>query len=95
MRGCFVHREHRRPGEKLEQRPGNGDALSFAAGQTVPTLSDRSIQPFGQRVDQIQRAGKSQRLNNLRLSSLGVPIEDIFPYGSLKNVPLLADYTNR
>ena len=50
---------------RLEQQPGDGDALLLAAGEPVAAVADDGVEAVGQRLDERQDLRAAQRLAQL------------------------------
>jgi hypothetical protein len=62
---------------RLEQQPGDGDALLLAARQPVAAVADHGVEAVGQRLDQRQDLRGPQRLDQLVLGGVGLGVEQV------------------
>src|ERR1051325_4818183 len=84
LRGRLVEREYRRAAKELEERTGDGDALSFTARQSLAALSDLRIETAGQGFEQIERLGIAQRFDKLILGGSPLAVEQVLSHRPLE-----------
>ncbi len=91
VRGRLVEHDDVR---RLEQQPGQGEALLLAARQPVAAVADHGVEPVGQRLDQRQDLGAAQRLLELVLGRVGLGVEQVGADRVVEQVRVLGDHAD-
>ncbi len=91
-RGGFVEHQDRRV---LQDCPGDGDALFFAARKLQPALADERVVALGQAVDQTADLCQPRRFDNIRLTRAGPAIADVIADGIVEQHRVLRNDADR
>src|SRR5258708_16428498 len=61
----------------LQERPGDGDALTLAARQSRAAVADYGVEAVGQRLDEVAAARRLGRSHYFPVRCLGPPVADV------------------
>ena len=92
VRGSLV--EHHDVG-RLEQQPGDGQALLLAARQAVAAVADDGVEAVGQRLDERHDLRRPQHLEDLVVARFGFGVEQVGADRVVKEVDVLGDHADR
>ena len=88
MRGGLVEDDHAGPGQ---QQAGDGQALPFAAGESVAALADHRVQAVGQRGEQFAQPRAVQGVDQLGIARVRGGVAQVGRDGVVEEVPVLRD----
>ncbi len=89
VRGGLVEDHYSRP---CQQKPGDGQALAFTAGEAIPAFADDGVQPVGQALDEVGKPGPAQRVPQLVLGRLRQCKQQVRTDRLVEQVPVLCDH---
>ena len=80
---------------RLQQHPGDGDALLLPAAQAVAAVADDGVETGGEGVDEAQDLGAAERLAQLLLGGGGTGEQEVGADGLVEEVRVLGDHADR
>ena len=80
---------------RLEQQPGDGEALLLAARQAVAAVAHDGVESVGQRLDERQDLGPAQGFDEFVVAGLGLGVEQVGADRVVKEMHVLGDHADR
>ncbi len=81
-------------GGSIEQGPGDGQALAFAAGEAHPLLTDEGVEALGHRRHKVVSVGGLQGIDDVRFRGRKMAVGHVVAHRVVEEDGLLGDHAD-